>query len=105
MKATASAKNALRPTGGSHGRNSERLTMAIGSRLCDPVDEAIEPEADHENDEAADDGGGRTTAEIEIQEGVDIGVEAEQFGRAAGPAAGQRPHDIEGTEGVDGADH
>src|SRR2546429_7830594 len=105
MNASASANSVLRPIGGSHGRNSERLTMATGSRLCDAVDKAIEHHADHEDDEPADDGGCRTTAEIEVEEGGDIGIEAEQFGRAAGPAAGQRPHDGKSAEGIEGADH
>src|SRR6059058_4200384 len=105
MKASASANSALRPIGGSHGRNSERLTMGIGSGLCNAVDEAIEHHADHEDDEPADDRRRRPPAEIEVEEGVHVSIEAEQFSRTSRPAAGQRPHDIEGAEGVDGADH
>src|SRR6478609_8707599 len=105
MPNSASANSVLRPIGGSHGRNSERRTMAIGSGLCDSVDEAIEHHANHEDDEPADDGGRRTAAEVEVEEGVHISIEAEQFGRSPGPAAGQRPYDVEGAEGVDGADH
>ena len=37
------------------------------------------------NDQRADDAGRRTAAEIEVQESVDVGIEAEQFGRASGP--------------------
>src|SRR2546430_8437 len=64
MSASASANGVLRPMGGSRGRNAERFTRATGSRFCDGVDRAIEHHADHEDEEPADDGGCRTTAEI-----------------------------------------
>src|SRR3954452_117343 len=104
IAASASANSALRLHEGRSGRKSGRFTIGIGSGLCDAVDKTIKRNADHENDHPANDRRGRTAAEIKVEESVNVGIEAEQFSRAAGAASRERPHNIEGAEGVDGAD-
>src|SRR6059058_6099341 len=99
MAASASANSVLRLQFGRLGRKPGRLTIGIDLSLRDAVDEAIERHAEHEDDQPADDGGCRTAAEIEVEKGVHVGIEREQFGGAAGPAAGHCPHDVEGAEG------
>src|SRR5439155_18896770 len=100
IAASASANSVLRLQFGRLGRKSGRLTIGIGSGLRDAVDEAIERHAEHEDDQPADDRGCRTAAAIEVEEGVHVSIEREQFGGAAGPAAGQRLHDVKGAEGI-----
>src|ERR1041384_6065126 len=104
MAASASAKKVLRLQSGKPLRNSGRVTIGIELRPRDAVDDAVRHHAKQEDDEPADDRRPRSAAAIEIEEGEHIGIEAEQFSGSAGTATGQGPHDIEGTEGVDGAD-
>src|SRR6185436_8907962 len=105
IAASASAKKVLRLQFGKSGRNSGRVTIGMNLRLRDAVDDAVHHHAKHEDDQPAGDRRRRAAAEIEIEEGEHIGIEAEQFGGATGTATGQSPDDIEGAEGVDGADH
>src|SRR5436190_21389545 len=95
MAASASAKKVLRLQFGKPRSNSGRVTIGMELRPRDAVDDAVHHHAKQEDDQPADDRRRRAAAEIEIEEGEHIGIEAEQFGGAAGPATGQSPDDLE----------
>src|SRR6476620_7239107 len=82
MTASASAKKVLRVQFGKPGRNSGRVTIGMELRSRDAVDDAVHHHAEHEDDQPADDRRRRSAAEIEIEEGEHIGIEAEQFSGA-----------------------
>src|SRR5215218_6509190 len=77
----ASPNSRRRPPTGRRANIRGVRTMAIGSGLRHAIDQAIEPDTDHQDDEAAHDRRRRAAAEVEIEEGEHIGVEAEKLGR------------------------
>src|ERR1044072_3008557 len=89
IAASPSAKKVLRLQFGKPGKNSGRVTIGMELRLRNAVDDAVHHHAKHEDDQSADDRCRRAAAEIEIEEGEHIGIEAEQFGGAARNGPGQ----------------
>ena len=85
MPDSASANSARRPPG---GRPAEQRGVPDHRHRSGPATRSTtrySTDADHQDDEAADDRRRRAAAEVEIEEGQHVGIEAEQLGRAAGP--------------------
>src|ERR687888_1387638 len=73
--------------------------------LYEAVEHAIKQQREDDDDDRSNDRSRGAAGEVEELERFDVGVDAEQLGGARRPAAGNGPHDVEGSERVDRADH